>query len=131
ALSAAVLILGILGAAGSSIYALADDAEALIESLPAAASKLRDGVRKQARAPATPLDTMQKAATELQKAAEEAGGATRPAQRGVSRVIVEKPHFDLRDYLVSGTLGLGALVVQIVLVTFLTYFMLISGDTFR
>jgi predicted PurR-regulated permease PerM len=132
ALSAAVLILGILGAAGGSIYALADDANALIESMPAAAAKLRGSVRKQARAPDTPLDTVQKAAAELQKAAEEAGGPAPASQpRGVSRVIVEKPRFDLRDFLVSGTLGLGALAVQIVLVTFLTYFMLISGDTFR
>ncbi|TWO68993.1 AI-2E family transporter [Caenimonas sedimenti] len=132
ALSAAVLILGILGAAGSSVYALADDANELITSLPAAAAKLRDSVRKQARAPDTTLETVQKAAAELQKAAEEAGGATSaPNARGVARVIIEKPRFDLRDHLVSGTLGLASLLGQIVLVTFLTYFMLMSGDTFR
>jgi predicted PurR-regulated permease PerM len=132
ALSAAVLILGILGSAGASIYALADDANELIASLPAAAGKLRDAMRKQARHPDTPLETVQKAATELQKAAEEAGGtATAPATRGVSRVVVEKPRFDLRDYLVPGTLGVLSLVGQVVLVTFLTYFMLLSGDTFR
>jgi predicted PurR-regulated permease PerM len=132
ALSAAVIILGILGAAGSSIYALADDANELIISLPAAAAKLRDSVRKQARAPATPLETVQKAAAELQQAAEEAGGATStPNARGVSRVIIEKPRFDLRDHMVTGTLGLASVAGQIVLVTFLTYFMLMSGDTFR
>lgn len=132
ALSAAVLILGILGGAGAGIYSLADDANALIESLPAAARKLRDGMRKEARAPDTTLETVQKAATELQKAADEAGAANAPPPtRGVSRVIVEKPRFDLKEYLWSGTLGLIAVAGQVVLVTFLTYFMLVSGDTFR
>ncbi|HET6827049.1 MAG TPA: AI-2E family transporter, partial [Ramlibacter sp.] len=41
ALSAAVLILSILGATGAAVYSLADDANELIESLPAAAKKLR------------------------------------------------------------------------------------------
>ena len=132
AVSAAVLILGILGGTGASIYALADDANALIVSLPDAARKLRDTMRKQARAPDTPLETVQRAAAELQKAAEEAGGTTSTLpQRGVSRVVVEKPRFDLRDHIVSGTVGLMSLLAQIVLVAFLTYFMLISGDTFR
>jgi predicted PurR-regulated permease PerM len=132
ALSAGVLILAILGSAGSAVYALADDANELIASLPAAAGKLRDAMRKQARAPDTTLETVQKAAQELQKAAEEAGGSTAtPATRGVSRVVVEKPRFDLREHLWSGTIGLVSLAAQVVLVTFLTYFMLISGDTFR
>jgi predicted PurR-regulated permease PerM len=67
---------------------------------------------------------------ELQKAADEAGGTTPPA-RGVTRVVVEKPKFDLRDHLWSGTLGFASVLGQAVMVTFLTYFMLISGDTFR
>lgn len=132
AISAAVLILAILGAAGGAIYSLADDANDLIESLPAAARKLRDSVRKEVRGPQTPLETVQKAATELARAAEEAGGGAAPGPgRGVARVVVEKPRFDIRDHLWSGTVGLMSLIAQTVLVTFLTYFLLLSGDTFR
>jgi predicted PurR-regulated permease PerM len=133
ALGAGVLILGILGAMGGTAYALADDANELIESLPAAASKLRDSVRRHATQPATPLETVQKAAAELERAAEEAGGTTTPAPspRAPAKVVVEKPRFDLREHLWTGTLGLVSLVGQAVLVTFLTYFLLISGDTFR
>ncbi len=130
ALSAAVLILGILGAVGGSIYALADDASVMIETLPAAARKLGDGMRKNPRTADTPLETVQKAATELERAAEEAGNRT-PPPRNVARVVVEKPRFDLQAFLWSSTLGLLNLVAQVVLVTFLTYFMLVSGDTFR
>lgn len=132
ALSAGVLILGILAAMGGAVYSLADDANELIDSLPAAARKLSSTMTKEARTPDTPLETVQKAADELQKAADQAGGAAKPPPtRGVSRVIVEKPRFDLREYLWSGTLGLMTGLAQVVLVTFLTFFMLASGDTFR
>lgn len=132
ALSAAVLILGILGGTGAAIYSLSDDANELITSLPDAARKLRDTLgRQQKKKEDSALATMQKAATELQKAAEEAGGSAPSPGRGVSRVIVEKPRFDLREHLWSGTLGLASVIGQTVMVTFLTYFMLISGDTFR
>lgn len=131
AISAGVLILGILGGIAGSVYSLADDANALIESLPAAARKLRDTVSKPKKQD-TALATVQKAAEELQKAAEAAGGGgASPPARGVSRVVVEAPRFDLRSHLWSGTLGLASLIGQTVMVTFLTYFMLVSGDTFR
>jgi predicted PurR-regulated permease PerM len=134
ALSAGVLILGILGGMGAAVYSLADDANELISTLPDAARKVRDSVAKQQKKKReeTTLETVQKAAAELQKAAEEAGGGTAtPPGRGVSRVIVEKPRFDLRDHLWTGTLGLASMLGQIVMITFLTYFMLASGNTFR
>ena len=132
AVSAAVLILAILGGMGAAVYSLSDDANELITSLPDAARKLRDSVNRGPKRSDTALETMQKAATELQRAAEEAGGGSAaPPTRGVARVVVEKPRFDLRDYLWTGTVGLASLLGQVVMVTFLTYFLLISGDTFR
>jgi predicted PurR-regulated permease PerM len=131
ALSAAVLILGILGGMGGAVYSLSDDANDLIASLPDAARKVRDALHRGPRKQDTALETVQKAAVELQKAAEEAGGGNAAPARGVARVIVETPRFDLREHLWSGTLGLASLIGQTVMVTFLTYFMLISGDTFR
>lgn len=130
-LSAGVLILAILGGIAGAVYSLSDDANQLIASLPAAAHKLRDAVRRPSKAPATPLETVQKAATELQRAAEEAGGAAAAGPGGgVARVVVEQP-FDLRQHLWTGTLGLATLAFQGVMVIFLTYFILASGDTFR
>ncbi len=133
ALSAGVLILGILGGMGAAVYSLSDDANELIASLPDAARKLRDSVnRQQKKNEETALETVQKAAAELQKAADAAGGGgAAPPVRGVSRVIVEKPRFDLRDHLWTGTLGVASMLGQTVMVTFLTFFMLVSGNTFR
>jgi predicted PurR-regulated permease PerM len=132
AVSAAVLIVGILFGAGASVYSFSDDASQLIDTLPEAARKLRDSIHVNARSPgASRLGTVQKAAAQLEQAAEEAGAPTTPAARGVQRVVVEKPKFDIREHLWNGTLGLASLLGQVVVVTFLTYFLLISGDTFR
>jgi predicted PurR-regulated permease PerM len=128
-LSGAVLILGLLGGAGASVWAFSDDANQLVASLPEAAKKLRDAMRHTSRSENT-LGTVQKAAAHLEQAAQDASTAT-PAPRGVQRVVVEKPAFNIRDHLWSGTVGLASLIGQVVVVTFLTYFMLLSGDTFR
>ena len=127
--SAAVLILGLLGGIGFSAYAFSDDANQLVISLPEAAQKLRDSMRRRDAQEST-LGTVQKAAAQLEQAAEEASSSA-TTTRGVQRVVVEKPRFDIREHLWNGTLGLASLIGQIMVVTFLTYFLLISGDTFR
>jgi predicted PurR-regulated permease PerM len=130
AISAAVLILGILGGAAASIYSFSDDANQLVTSLPAAAKKMRDALHVRVGRTDTTLTTVQKAAAQLEQAAQEASAAT-PAGRGVQRVQIEKPRFNIRDHLWSGTIGLASLVGQVTVVTFLTYFLVLSGDTFR
>jgi predicted PurR-regulated permease PerM len=129
AVSAAVLIFGMLGVTGGAMYSFSDDVNSLLDTLPAAASKLREAVRSKVAGGAT-LDTVQKAAQQLEQAAQEAGPKT-PPQRGVQRVIVEKPRFDLREHLWTGTVGLVSVIGQVVVVSFLTFFLLLSGDTFR
>jgi predicted PurR-regulated permease PerM len=129
ALSAGVLILGLLAAAGGAAWSFADDANALLDSMPTATAKLRDKVREKFSG-GTSLSSVQKAASQLEQATAEAGPAT-PNQRGVQRVIIEKPRFDIREHLWTGTVGLASFVGQVIVVTFLTYFLLLSGDTFR
>lgn len=132
AASAAVLLLGMLGALGGSVYAFSDDINQLVVSLPEAAQKVRDSLRRQNRTSTAPktLETVQKAAAKLEEAAAESSPA-KAAERGVQRVVIEKPKFDIREHLWKGTLGLASLVGQVVVVTFLTFFLLVSGDTFR
>ncbi len=130
AASAAFLILGILGGVGTSAYLLGDDASKLVELLPAAAEKLRDSIRAMPGKSANPLATVQKAAAQLEQAAEEtASGA--PPRRGVQRVQIEKPRFDIKDHLWSGTLGLLGMLTQVAMVALITFFLMASGDSFR
>jgi predicted PurR-regulated permease PerM len=148
-------------------WALADDASALIESLPEVAHKVRRGLESQQKKPtASPIDKVQQAANELEQAAQQASAASasgsapaasasasaaaarrsRPASTtttttttlpppatppGVTRVVVERAAFNVRDYLWSGTIGLFTFVGQTLVVLFVTLFLLASGDTFR
>jgi predicted PurR-regulated permease PerM len=95
----------------------------------------------------------QQAASEASAAAAASSGASRPSQRrpgtttttttttttptapptppGVTRVVVERAAFNVRDYLWSGTLGLFAFFGQTLVVLFVTLFLLASGTTFR
>lgn len=54
-----------------------------------------------------------------------------PTPRGVTRVVVEKPALNIKDYLWTGTLGAFAFLGQCAVVFFVTFFLLASGDTFR
>lgn len=130
ALSAAVLVLGIVFSFGATAYSLSDDASRLIESLPLAAQKLRDSIRAQPGKPDNTLAAVQKAATQLEQAAEETN-RTAPVSRGVQRVQIERPKFDVRDHLWSGTMGMLGMLGQIGIVALITFFLMASGDTFR
>jgi len=130
AVSAALLILGILGGFGAAAYSLSDDASKLVELLPAAAQKLQDSVRALPGARHSTLATVQEAAAKIEQTAEE---TTKPAPvtRGVQRVQIEKPKFDVKDHLWSGTLGLFATLGQVGMVALITFFLMTSGDRFR
>jgi predicted PurR-regulated permease PerM len=74
---------------------------------------------------------VQKAATQIEQAAQEGGPLPAASNRGAIRVLVEPTRFNGTAYLWTGTLGLLALVSQFTAVVFLTYFLIVSGDTFR
>ena len=126
-LSAALLLLSIVGGIGAAAVSLQDEAVSLIETLPVAVKKFQQAARVEWDGSRDTIDKMQKAADELGRATE----AATPVPHGVTRVQIQKPKFDIRQYLwttVSG--GLSAIGATL-LVIFLAYFLLASGDTFR
>lgn len=131
ALAAAIVVLGVLGAASATVWSLADDAADLVDSLPQSASKLRQALRPKPGEPQGSIEKVQKAAEQLEKAAEESAAGAPQARRGVMRVQVEKPPFNLRDYLWPGTIGLVGLLGQTIVVCFIAYFLLAAGSAFR
>jgi len=129
-IGAAVILLGLGGGLGWTGYSLSGSASELLDALPVAAQKLRQAARSDKNAAATPLDSVQQAAAQLERAAEE-NSARVAARKGVARVVIERPPFNVREYLWSGTVGLLAAAGQLTLVAFLTFFALCSGNTFR
>jgi predicted PurR-regulated permease PerM len=148
-------------------WALADDATALVETLPQVAQRVRQGVEGARRKHSgSTIDKVQQAADEFERAAQQqqqAASRRAPARApaassaddgagpettttttttttrgspsatppGVTRVVVERPSINVRDYLWTGTLGLFSFLGQLAIVFFVTLFLLASGDTFR
>lgn len=130
ALSAALFLLGIVGGIGYLVYSLSDDAAALIETLPQAAQKFRQTLNSQGGVSDGTINKVQKAANQIERAANETAPAA-PAPNGVTRVQIEKPKIDIKEYLWIGTLGAVGAVAQAGIILFLAYFLLLSGNTFR
>ncbi|CAN5904320.1 AI-2E family transporter [soil metagenome] len=130
-IGAAVILFALGGGIAWTTYSLAGNALQLVDSLPLAAQKLRAQVRQGAAArTGTPLDSVQQAASQLERAAEE-NSAKVAGRTGATRVVIERPAFNVRDYMWTGTVGLLAAAGQLTLVVFLTFFALGSGNTFR
>jgi predicted PurR-regulated permease PerM len=130
ALGAAGVLIAVVSGFGSMVYTLSDDAVALAESLPEAAQKLGQALRPSRGAPASTLDKVQQAATSLEQAAQ-ASATLAPPARGVTRVQIEQPRLNVKEYLWSGTIGLAYLIGQAAAVFFIAFFLLITGDSFR
>ena len=127
-LSAAVLLLAILGGIAAGAWSLRDEAVSLIDTLPEAVQKIQVAARKEFAGPNTALERMQKAAEELERATADA--AVR-APVGVTRVQIERPKLNIREYLVTTLAGGVALIGASLIVLFLAFFLLASGDAFR
>jgi len=130
-LAAALLLLGLVGGTASLVWSLGDDAASMVEALPEVAQKLRRGIaeRRGPGGPAAAIEKVQQAAAEIERAAED--GAGRAPARSVTKVQIEAPRFNVRDYLWGGTLGFAGFLGQLLVVLFVTFFLLTSGDTFR
>lgn len=125
-----VVLIGLVTAMTWTGYALSSSAADLLDSLPVAAQKLREALSTKSPHNTSAIESVQQAAAQLEQVTTESA-AKSGAQRGVMRVAVERPRFNIRDYLWSGTVGLLGLAGQLILVAFLTYFALGSGTTFR
>jgi predicted PurR-regulated permease PerM len=127
-LAAGLVVLLTGGALGYGVYSLSDDAAAIVAQLPDAAQRLRRTMQRD-RSPG-PIEQVQKAATELQKTADEAAGSN-PAPRNVTRVQIEEPAINVRQYITWGSTSLIGFAGQATLVFFFVFFLLASGDLFK
>jgi predicted PurR-regulated permease PerM len=134
---AAVAVAALLGAAGVGVYTLSDEAMAIVADVPEAARRLRQRVAEQ-RDPGQGgmLGQVQQAAKEIERTADAATkpeeDKTRPARRDqIQRVEVVQPTFRAADYIWMGGVGLFEFLGQTIVILFLTYFLLVTGDLYK
>jgi len=125
----AAVVLGVFITGAASLgYTLQGQAMTVVDRLPEGARKLRDVVRGPATAAPGPLEKVDQAANELQK---DVPATATPTPDDVVRVQVEAPPFRASDYFWSGSMSALSFMNQIVMILFLTYFMLLSDDLFK
>jgi predicted PurR-regulated permease PerM len=103
---------------------------AIVEELPRAAQQLRRSIQVTRRQAPGTIDKVQQAAKALERTAVEASApATAPS--GVMRVQVEEPAFRASEYLWWGSMGIVGLSGDLVMISILAYFLLLSDDLYK
>jgi predicted PurR-regulated permease PerM len=123
-----LVMLAFCGAVVLAAGALGGQIRAVIEQLPEAARKVSAQVAGTRGNPGA-LQKVQAAAREIEKATDQATG-TPPAPKPVA-VVVEQPGFRVSSFLWSNSLAVLSFAGHAVIVLFLAFFLLLSGDAFK
>jgi len=126
AVGAALMLLIVLGGCGALAYSLQGQALTVIDQLPTGARKLAASLRRAPGAEPGAVEKVQQAADALQ-------GTQKPARPapGVTRVQIEEPLFEARTFFWSSSIGLMSAANQLMMIVFLTFFMLLSDQLFK
>jgi predicted PurR-regulated permease PerM len=125
AIGAAVMLFTVIAGCGALVYTLQGQAMTVIDELPSGARKLAAVLRRAPGGEAGAVEKVQQAADALQ-------GDDKPAAPpGVTRVQVEEKGFQASTLVWSTSIGLVSAANQLIMVLFLTFFMLLSDDLFK
>lgn len=127
--AAAIVVLAIVALVGVAAWAWSDDAQNLYQQLPDAAKTISKSLQKYVR-PGGPITEMKKSAVELENVAQTGkagspGVQPQPAQQNSAAQI------SLWQVLGTGAKGLSSAAADVMVVLFLVFFMLASGDLFK
>lgn len=126
--SAALVLVVVLGIASGGLFVLRDQAAGFAQQLPAVTAKVRELVRTSAQSPGNAVGKVQQAASEIRSAADETAP---PPRRGVTRVQVEEPPLRWIDLVWKGSIGAIAIAIQATIILFLVFYLLASGNLYK
>jgi predicted PurR-regulated permease PerM len=123
AAAAAIVVLGLTSTIGLTAYSLSDEVSAFSKRLP--------GIVREVRAAIVSASPRQGLIRQLQQAITELEKTTKsPAPSNVTAVTIVEP-VDVQQQLMSWASSLGGYLAQAILMLFLIYFLLASGDLFK
>ena len=131
ALGTTVVMVGVVCALSLGAYSLRGQFQTILDQVPAAVSKLSAGLASVRKGQTSTMQKVQTAASEIEKATSQAAGIDSTPRRPATRVVIDTPGFKLGDFLWANSVGAVGLVGQAAMVLFLTYFLLLSGDTYK
>lgn len=125
-IGAALMLALVVAGGGALTYSLQGEALTVVDKLPAGARKLAAVLRKTPGAESGTLEKVQEAAEALQSS-----GTPSPREPGVVRVRVQGEGFQASTFVWSSSLAALSGLNQLVMVLFLTFFMLLSDQLFK
>jgi predicted PurR-regulated permease PerM len=131
AFATSIVVFGVIGALGLGGYALRGQMQAVIEQLPEAAMRFSDGLARLQVSQAGTMQSVQDAATQMERVTTSAATDPIAEQQPGTHVIVDQPAFRLGQFLWGSSIGALAVMGQAAMVVFLVFFLLLGGDTFK
>ena len=111
-------------------YVLSGQVQRIVAQLPAAASKLSTGLNTLRNGQFRNMKNVQTAANTIENATAHTDATALPRAR-TTHVVIDQPAFKLSNFLWVGSRGVLAFAGQVLMVLFLVFFFLISGDIFK
>ena len=130
-LGTCIVMAGVVGALVVGTYSLRGQMQTILDQVPATVARLSAGLASLSKGQTSTMQKMQSAASQIEKATSKAAGMPSAPSQPATRIIVAAPDFKLGDVLWAGSKGAAGLLGQAVMVLFLTFFLLLSGDTYK
>jgi predicted PurR-regulated permease PerM len=126
-----IVMAGVVCSLVLGAYSLRGEVQTIVDQLPEATSKLSAALASLREGEPSTMQKVQTAASEFEKAASQAAGAASTPKQPGTRVVMDAPGFKLSNFLWAGSLGAAGLLAQAAMVVSLTFFLLLSGDTYK
>ena len=124
-LASALVVLSIIALGGVAAWAWSDDVETLWQKLPVAAKTISRSLQKMAQSPGSPMAEVKKAAAEVESIGRTSSAAAAPPAPPAQTAA------PMWQVLWKGWQSVMQAATQIMVVLFLLFFMLASGDLFK
>lgn len=124
--SATLVVSSVLALMGAGIWAWSDDVAALWQRVPEAAKSVSASFKRIAQQPSSPMAEVKKAAAEIESIAQTGKAQSRPPAPVASPAPVS-----FWQLVWSGGKSVAVAATQAMVVIFLVFFMLASGDLFK
>jgi predicted PurR-regulated permease PerM len=128
--AAAIVVFAVLAMLGGAAWSWSDDVETIWEKIPVAAKSISRSLQKIAQQPSSQMAEVKKAAADLESVAQ-GGRATVPSRAPAPAPAAAPSTLPVWQLLWTGGKGVAIALSQVVVVVFLVFFMLASGNLFK
>ena len=129
-LGATLVMVLLVGGSGFLAFSLRDEAQTIVSQLPDLGHRLHELVQGSTSRDPGLMQNLRQAEQEMEGVPAPAAPAT-GRKSGPQHVVVDEPSVNLNDLMLAGSRSLAMVAGQLLMVLFLVYFLLLSGDGFK